>query len=353
MTTILPGSSRRAWGAVVAAAFGLGAAVAGLGLHTVTAAAASSVSCSSAGGEPEIFYVGGDKGNAGQCAIIEPSNGVILPGDTIGAVYTDERDINKTGGTVNGKQTSAPTFTVDGVAQNPVTLTYHPGSKWIYDVTITVPSVGPGDHTAVVSAWDGDQNKNGGDFGQVTFHFTTSDGSIGITPQSATNPVGHQHVFTVTANASPGSASDSVSFGAITWSVSPTPSSLSSNCDKPTVSGNTATCTITINSSSAGTFTANAAVTMTIGGETVNRSTDGKSGPHGSGGTGPAVKTYVAPSSPAGGVQGLQTPAPTAAVKAITATPNTGADIGLPLGGLALLTAGAGLIGWALRRSRS
>jgi hypothetical protein len=241
MTSKVPGASRRGWGVLVAAAIGLGA-VAGLGLHPLTAAAASSVSCSSAGGEPEIFYVNGNKNNAGHCAVIEPSSGTIVPGDTIGAVYTDETTINKTGGTVNGKQTSAPTFTVDGVPQK-VTLTFHSGSKFVWDVTITVPSLQPGDHTAVVSAWDSDQNKNGGDFGQVTFHFTSAAAPSTPTP------------------------------------APPTP-------------------------------------------------------------------------TPSGAVQGLQTQAPAAAAPVIS-TPKTGIGEGLPLGGLALLAAGSGLIGVARRRSRS
>src|SRR5206468_3513951 len=54
--------------------------------------------------------------------------------------------------------------------------------------------------------------------------------------------------------------------------------------------GNTATCTLTINSDNAGTFTANATAQVTMGGVTVTRSTSGNSGP---GGSGPATKLFV------------------------------------------------------------
>ncbi len=126
-------------------------------------------------GEPYIFYVGGKepaKGATPQCAVIVPAGGNITAGSTIGVVYDDEKDINKTGGLINGTQTTPPTFKVDGVAQT-VTLTYQ-GTQWVYNLTITLPAdLAPGSHTAIVSAYDTDQNK-GGDFGQTTFTFTSS-----------------------------------------------------------------------------------------------------------------------------------------------------------------------------------
>ena len=95
-----------------------------------------------------------------------------------------------------------------------------------------------------------------------------------ITPQNADNEVGQQHVFTVTLTALPGNLT-SVSFGAISASVSPT-SGLTTNtstCDSPSVKGNVETCTLTINSSTAGTYTANASGAVTIGGVPLSRTT--------------------------------------------------------------------------------
>src|SRR5258707_5151367 len=78
---------------------------------------------------------------------------------------------------------------------------------------------------------------------------------------------------------------------AITTSVSPPPGTSSSNCSSPVLSngGNTATCSLTINSPTAGTFAANASAVVTMGGVAVTRATgDGLSGD-----SGPAVKQYV------------------------------------------------------------
>src|SRR5207237_406713 len=104
------------------------------------------------------------------------------------------------------------------------------------------------------------------------------------------NEVGQAHTFTVTVTALP-SAATPLLFTSITPSVSPTPDlASSSTCATPHVSGNTATCTITINSSTAGVFTANATAPVSMGGVTVTRSTSAN---HGPGGSGPATKAYV------------------------------------------------------------
>src|SRR5581483_4634644 len=155
----------------------------------------SGVSCTGSGGEPEIFYVGGNKpGNnqTAKCDVIVPSNGVILPGSVIGVYFNDETTLNLNTG-------FKPTFTIDGVSQTITTTNVGGGSqKYRFSLTITIPStLTAGTHTAKVTAWDSDQNKTGGDFGQVIFTFGVSDGSIAISPLTATNTVGQQHVFTV------------------------------------------------------------------------------------------------------------------------------------------------------------
>ena len=102
------------------------------------------------------------------------------------------------------------------------------------------------------------------------------------------NEVGHAHVFTVTVTQNPGSATAAATAN-VTYTVTPTPGSISSTCGAsvPFV-GNTATCTITINNPTAGTFTANATASFTVGGVVVTRVTDGTGGD-----SGPAVKQYV------------------------------------------------------------
>ena len=121
---------------------------------------------------------------------------------------------------------------------------------------------------------------------------TYVDALIGITPATAVNEVGNQHVFTVTVTGLP--ANQSFSVNSITTSVTPTPDLLNSTtCGSPLVNDNVATCTITINNSTAGTFTANAAAVVTVDGLQLQRSTDGSAGPAGPGGSGPAIKHYV------------------------------------------------------------
>ena len=92
------------------------------------------------------------------------------------------------------------------------------------------------------------------------------DAGLTITPATATNRVGDQHVFTIQLTAKPGNT-PAPTFGAIVPSVSPAPSSQSSTCATPTISagGSVATCTVTINSATPGAFTVNAAASVTFG----------------------------------------------------------------------------------------
>jgi uncharacterized repeat protein (TIGR01451 family) len=172
--------------------------------------------------------------------------------------------------------------------------------------TVTITSSTPGtftaNATAAVSFADafGDTltvtrstsgNSGPGGSGPATKVFV--DAAVSIAP-SATNGITEAHTFTITATALPDGGS--VTGFAITPSVSPAPTSESDTCANPLVSGNTATCTMTINSNSPGTFTANATAAVSFADAfgdtlTVTRSTSGNSGP---GGSGPATKTFVA-----------------------------------------------------------
>ena len=128
-------------------------------------------------------------------------------------------------------------------------------------------------------------NGQGGNSGPVIKRFV--DLSVAISPNGI-NEVGSAHVFTITVTAFPSGATP-VTFGAITPSVSGSPTT-STTCNSPSGTGNTRTCTFTVNSSTAGVFTANASASATMGGTTVTRSTAANSGP---GGSGPATKRFV------------------------------------------------------------
>ncbi len=119
------------------------------------------------------------------------------------------------------------------------------------------------------------------------------DAFITIGPPTAVNPVNEPHTFDVVVTAIPSGASP-VTFDLVTTSVSPDPTSLTSTCENPVIDGNTATCTLTINSSSVALYTANATATVSVDGASVIRSTDETVASAGPGGSGPATKEYVA-----------------------------------------------------------
>src|ERR1044071_1793481 len=117
---------------------------------------------------------------------------------------------------------------------------------------------------------------NEGNFSAST---TVVDANVSITPNK-TNEVGNQHQFTIKVEATtngvttPGQPNGVPIFN-ITPSVDPTPNAQqTSDCATPTITGLptdpnhgvvTATCTLTINNSQVGLFTANADAVVTIG----------------------------------------------------------------------------------------
>lgn len=164
--------------------------------------------------------------------------------------------------------------------------------------------------------------------------------------ETAVNPLNVPHTFTITVTSIPSGASPVV-FGAITTTLSPVPGSVSSTCATPVVNGNKATCTLTINSSVAGVFVANASANLTIGGTALVRSTNSSVATAGPGGSGPATKTYEV-------LEVLDSvvvrPAPAASAPML---PRTGAEV-LRLLSIAvlLLVTGASLV-VLVRRRRS
>lgn len=125
---------------------------------------------------------------------------------------------------------------------------------------------------------------------------------ITIGPQTATNDLNQSHTFTAIMTVDPDGGPAPV-IGAITISVSPTPSTPgSTTCDDqvgpdPQTNLYSRTCRRTINSNVVGTFTANASASATVGTVTLTRDTDPATTTIGAGpgGSGPAVKNYVAP----------------------------------------------------------
>jgi hypothetical protein len=149
----------------------------------------------------------------------------------------------------------------------------------------------------VTRSTSGDSGPGGS--GSVTKRFV--DANISISPQFQVNEVNHEHVFTITSTAFPEGTTGTISSITpnLTTAVPAADYTESDTCGTPTQNGDTATCTVTINSTSAGVFTLNAtAVWNFVDGDPnanpasvdVTRSTSGNSGPDGSG---PAVKRYV------------------------------------------------------------
>jgi LPXTG-motif cell wall-anchored protein len=170
--------------------------------------------------------------------------------------------------------------------------------------------------------------------------------------ESAVNPLNQPHTFTVTATAIPNGATPVV-FNSITTTVKPAPGTMSSTCATPTVNGNTATCTLTINSGVAGQFIANATANVSIGGTALVRSTDGTVAIAGPGGSGPATKTYEV-------LQVLgevitPAPAPPVVAPAAPALPKTGGDIArwIAMGALLIVSGTVLVLTGRLRRRRT
>ena len=117
---------------------------------------------------------------------------------------------------------------------------------------------------------------------------TFVNANIQITPANATNPVGTTHVLTITVNAvggtidaGPHTATASITSGPGSFVGSPT-------CTY-TGGAATASCTVTITSSVAGTTVVSATSNIPVAGVTISRTTDGTSGS-----SGPANKLWIA-----------------------------------------------------------
>src|SRR5437763_921178 len=134
--------------------------------NTTAAPAAAGDNCS----ENEIFTAG-----KGGPTTQFPAPGVtVKAGDTVGAFYNDESEVNQVAPLV-------PAATIDG---NPVTAAIQKNAtaagftklqKFVTKISFVLPTdIAPGEHTAMLRAWDSDQNKPGGDCGTATWKFTVA-----------------------------------------------------------------------------------------------------------------------------------------------------------------------------------
>ena len=252
-----------------------------------------------------------------------------------------------------------PTFTITpSVTPAPSSLTTTCGSPTIAGdtatCTVTINSSATGNFaanvTATVTVGDVAMTRStdasvapAGPGGSGPARKTYVDAFITIV-ESAVNQLNDPHTFTVTATAIPSGAAPVV-FGSITTTLAPVPGTVSSTCDKPTVDGNKATCTLTINSSVVGTFVANATANLTIGGTALVRSTDSTVATAGPGGSGPATKQYVErPLQVLGEV--VVKPAPPATL------PRTGVEVLQLISVAVLLLVGGAFLTATVRRRR-
>lgn len=206
--------------------------------------------------------------------------------------FTGHVDINHGSGWENAPAGTVINFTASGPGTLSAPSCTTVGTTGSCTVTLTSTEVG----TTVVNAstdalTDGllilrNTSGQAGNSGPATKKWVDAYITIG---ESATNNITDPHTFTITVTQIPGEATPA-STVAITPSVNPAPSSQSTTCG-PAIAftGNTATCTFTINSNTPGVFQAGASAALSIGGTSLIRATDGIGS-----NSGPATKTYVA-----------------------------------------------------------
>jgi len=178
------------------------------------------------------------------------------------------------------KITPNVTPTPDSISDTCAIPTFSNGGKTA-TCTITINNNSQGAFTATASA----------DFYYGTKLFTRStngvapnsgpaikryvDAHITVTPND-TNFIYDPHTFTISVTQDPDGETPATTAN-ITPTITPAPTSQSTTCTNAVAFvNNVATCTVTINSSSVGSFVASASATVTIGGVQITISTDGK-----------------------------------------------------------------------------
>ena len=126
---------------------------------------------------------------------------------------------------------------------------------------------------------DGDQNHTGGDVGEACVNVVIPagpqpDANISISPATATNPVGTNHVLTGHVNVKPQFSFVNAPDGTqITFSIVSGPGSFVGGVNTCTTSGGSGSCTVSITSPTAGTTVVKAATDVTVNGVPIHRET--------------------------------------------------------------------------------
>ena len=163
-----------------------------------------------------------------------------------------------------------------------------PGEALTCTATYTVKQsdIDAGKVTNTASALVGGTGSSGA---SVTVPFAKVDANIQVGP-SATNPVGATHTFTahVNVNSGPGGFVNAPAGTPISFTIDSGPGTFTSP-NPCTTSGATGSCTITLVSNTTGTTVVSAHTTLSVGGVSLTRNTDGTGGS-----SGPATKMWAA-----------------------------------------------------------
>jgi hypothetical protein len=224
--------------------------------------------------------------------------------NAIGSNHVLTITVNALGGTIDAGPHTATASIVSGPGSfvGSPTCTYTGGAATA-TCTVTITSATPG--TTVVQATSNipvsgivitrttNTAVNTASGGSGNANKTWVDANIQITPATASNPTGTNHTLTGHVNVNPGTGFVNAPDGTtITFSLTNAGGATAtfvgpSTC---TTAGGTGSCTVVISSPTGGTTTINASSTVTVGGVSLTRTTNGTAG-----NSGPATKTWIPP----------------------------------------------------------
>ncbi len=250
-----------------------------------------------------VYNPGAHTDASSECFTVVDANILITPGTATNAVGTNHVltiTVNAFGGTIDAGPHTATASIVSGPGSfvGPNTCTYTGGGATA-SCTVTITSAATG--TTVVQATSGipvngaaitrTTAVNAGPGGSGNASKTWADANIQITPATATNATGTNHVLTITVNAvGVGAIIDAGPHTATASIVSGPGSFVGPNTCTYTGGAATATCTVTITSATTGTTVVQATSDIPVSGQTITRTTAVNPGP---GGSGNASKTWV------------------------------------------------------------
>jgi hypothetical protein len=218
-------------------------------------------------GQPHTFTVTLESSSGGPFQPVQGAHVDVTLTDSLGAVHTAPTGTcTNAGANTNAAGQCTITFTSNttGKVTGHATATINVGGQ---NLTVETNGVAPNSADAVK---------------------TFVDARISITP-NGTNPVGSPHVFTAHVDVNLGDGNGFVpapNGTQISFSIASGPGTISASpC---TTGGGTGSCTATLTSATAGTTVVNASTTISVGGVTLTRTTNGTAG-----NSGPATKIWV------------------------------------------------------------